>query len=65
MINRNKDAIGHHFIQDFKKKYERQGCDLSELRSMRRSIQESDEEYSQYKIKAINELIQQKKRLNE
>ena len=62
MINRNKDAIAHHFIQDFKKKYKQQDYDLSHLTSMRSCIQESDEQYKQYKIKAINELIKERNR---
>lgn len=57
MINRNKDSIAHHFIQDFKRKYERQDYSIEQLRSMRNVIQENDEEYKEYKIKAINELI--------
>lgn len=57
MINRNKDAIAHHFIQDFKKKYEQQNYSVIQLKSMRNQIQNSDEEYKEYKVRAINELI--------
>jgi len=61
-MNKNRDSIAHHFIQDFKKKYEKQDLTLNQLENMRSSIQNSDEDNKEYKIKAINELIKREKR---